>query len=231
MELARVAQQQVAEGTLALADVQAVANAGADPSAPSPAQSQQANLNAALKQLESEPTDAATCAAKFELYEGFAKLTENARAAVTELAASSQADLAASSAHATAAQVAREVAQIDKPQNLGIVDDGRGRWFVHGMCTAAVKNHRLLDGVLTGIQRKLELLASQTDCPVCFEPFAEESRPAVALSCAHKVCGECWEHWSAMAHGSVVLCPLCRHEEFLEQVMRAAEAPAPMDVN
>lgn len=218
-ELAQVAQQQVRAGTLSLADVQTAAEEASS----FPSQPTRARLDAVLKQLESEPEDEATCAAKFSLYEGYAKLTEDARSAVTELARTSQADLAAAKADATAAQIAREVAQIDRPDNLGLPDeDPHGRWFVHGMCAAAGKNQRLLDGVLTGIQGKLELLASQTQCPVCFEEFGP-SRPHTALACAHKCCSECWGHWSAMARGPAAPCPLCRHEEFLQRVMTAAE--------
>lgn len=227
-ELARAARQSVADGTLALGDiVQAVAQPSSQLQ-PQPA----ANLEDTLKLLEVEPADAAACAAKFELYEGFAKLTEDARTAVLELAASSQADLAVVNAQATAAQIQREVGRIDRADNLGLHEDPRGRWFVHGMCKASVRNQKLLDGVLTGIQRKLELLNSQTECPVCFDAFGPD-RPATALSCAHKVCTECWEHWCSMAPRghNVAPCPLCRHEEFLERVMRAASTPQPMPVD
>lgn len=234
-ELDVLADEQVAHGALAVADLQALAHADADPGVQ---QAQQASqLAETLKQLEVEPSDAEACAAKFALYEGFAKLTEDARTAVTELATSSQAELATSadaSASVVATLIAADLRGIDKPQNLGLADDPRGRWFVHGMCDAAVNNQRLLDGVLGGIQRKLELLASQTDCPICFECFEPTTRPATALSCAHKVCTECWGHWCAMGNGHVAVCPLCRHEEFLERVMRAARRvadvqPRPMD--
>ena len=216
-ELAVVAQQHVNEGTLALSDVQAAAqNTISQPA-------QQAQLEEALRQLEKEPEDEASCTAKFALFEGFAKLTEDARTAVQELSATSQSDLNATDASNVAAQIAREVKSIDRPANLGLADDSGGRWFVHGMCKAAYKNQRLLDGVLTSIQSKLELLAAQTECPICFEAYGQE-RPATALSCAHKVCRECWGHWCTVAgsNGGVAHCPLCRHEEFFEHVMRAA---------
>lgn len=185
-------------------------------------ESQKKKLADALRQLQVEPTDDAARAAKFELYEGFAKLTEDARTAVHALWDSAQGDLEAANATATKAQIEQDLRHVDRRDNLGIDFENSQHWFVHGMCTAAARNQRLLDGVLGSITTKLELLSSQSECPVCFESFDSE-RPSTTLGCAHRVCSECWGHWSAMG-GAV--CPLCRHTEFLGQVLRAASNPS-----
>lgn len=213
--LVSAAHQQAAEGALAVEDVASALSAPAEQQ-----QAQQdASLAATLKQLETEPADAASCAAKFELYEGYAKLTEDARAATLELWVTAQQDFDAANAATTKQQIEREIAAIDRVANLGIDFDER-RWFVHGMTKAACRNQRTLNTVLGGIQTKLELLASQSECPVCFDTFGNE-RPSTTLGCAHKVCTECWAHWSSMARGANPACPLCRHEEFLGAVLAA----------
>ena len=62
------------------------------------------------------------------------------------------------------------------------------------------------------------------ECPICMEPFegADGPRAPHALGCAHCTCAECWQHWTAVNGGRMACCPLCRHEEFLEGVLRAA---------
>lgn len=192
---------------------------------------QQAQEHETLRQLEREPANEAECASKFSLYEGFAKLTEDARKATLELWEQTEANFDATPA--TKAQIANEIKRVDRQENMGIREDPR-KWFVHGMCQTTAHNARLLNGVLSGITTKLELLSSQTECPVCFEAFGPE-RPSTTLGCAHKVCSECWEHWCAVNRHDSAFCPLCRHEEFLGRVFAAAEevtphtAPAPPD--
>ena len=83
-------------------------------------------------------------------------------------------------------------------------------------------NNRHIDTLLQGIKTKLELLARQTECPICLEPLeqgapaggeagdgaagagagagadaggARGGHPAVVLSCCHRVCAPCWRHW------------------------------------
>ena len=114
---------------------------------------------------------------------------------------------------------------------MGLGDDMFGAHtrtsFVHGMCTAACKNQQVLDRVLKDIEKKLEMLASQTECPICLEAFSD-SRPATTLGCAHKACTECWRHWCEVSGGSQhAPCPLCRQADFVAGVMRAASAAVP----
>jgi len=209
MTLAQAAEASVAAGTLDAAQAQAALTgdtAGA------------AKLDDALKQLESEPEDEQACAAKFELYEGFAKLTTEARQSTHDLWESVQEDF--TSAPAVKAQIDHEIKSIDKESNLGIHDNARF-WFVHGMCSATARNQRLISRVLSGVTSKLDLLSSQTECPICFENFGPE-RSATALGCAHKVCEECWTHWSSVNGARTAPCPLCRHDQFLDRVLSAA---------
>merc|ERR1712007_315889 len=77
---------------------------------------------------------------------------------------------------------------------------------------------------VNGLEKKLEFLASdaQTECPVCLEDFDLMTDPPTlrtpeTLGCCHKVCKECWLHWSSVMHGNP-FCPLCRHDEFLGAV-------------
>lgn len=213
-ELALAVQAQVAEGALT-ADAVELQRSG---EASAAAQAEAASLSTALAQLEKEPDDEAACAAKFGLYEAFAKTVEDARQSTLQLWEQSME--AFDAAPATKAAIARDIKQVDREENLGIVDDPR-RWFVHGMCKTAARNQKTLNGVLTGITTKLELLASQSECPICFEAFSEE-RPSTTLGCAHKACTDCWTHWSALNGGHMAVCPLCRHEEFVSRVLHAA---------
>ena len=211
--LALTAQQQVADGAIAAETV--ALQVGGDREAAAIAHD--ASLSAALAQLEQEPSDEKACMAKFGLYEGFAKMTEDARTATLELWAQSEGEFVL--APAAKAAIAQEIKRVDRAENLGIIDDPR-RWFVHGMCKAASRNQKVLDGVLNSITTKLELLSSQTECPVCFEEFGPE-RPAATLGCAHQTCEKCWSHWSAMCGGRHAVCPLCRRADFVNRVLSA----------
>jgi len=63
---------------------------------------------------------------------------------------------------------------------------------------------------------------------MCYERFtdADGAKPATTLSCAHKVCTECWSEWRKM-QGAHAFCPLCRLDEFLHAMLPAGSAPAP----
>ena len=96
-------------------------------------------------------------------------------------------------------------------------EDGRGPWFVLPMIKKAFQNNKSTSRILDDMRRKLELLAAQPECPVCFEKFdsTEEDLTPVVLGCCHKVCAGCWENWKRVAGGRAS-CPLCRNVEFLE---------------
>lgn len=215
-----VVEQQVESGTLDRASAEAALSGGAAGGAAA----EESSLNEALKQLEKEPADEAEVASKFELFTSFQQMTEKSRDATFELWSNVKADF--DDAPSTQRQIEADIKRIDSEQNMGVVDDPR-RWFVHAMCKTAARNQRQIDGVLNGVTAKLELLASQTQCPICFEDFNTADRPATTLGCAHKTCSECWSHWSTIGGGAHAPCPLCRHAEFLGGLFRAAgEQPA-----
>jgi hypothetical protein len=116
-------------------------------------------------------------------------------------------------------------------------------WFVHDMAVCAHRNADAIERLLQSMRMKLELLGSQAECPVCLEPFHEGGeeggegagagaaggdgsssgsglvhRPATTLSCCHKVCTSCWEHWKRINPHNA-FCPLCREQDFLVQIM------------
>jgi len=215
--LEQAAQQSVAAGTLDAAEAQAALTGDSDKS----------KLDDALRQLEVEPADEQACAAKFELYDGYAKLTSEARQSTLDLWASVQGDFA--SAPAVKAQIEAEIKSIDRESNLGFHDHSR-YWFVHGMCSTTARNQKLISRVLSGVTNKLDLLSSQTECPICFEAFGPE-RPDTTLSCAHKACEECWTHWSSVNGAYTVPCPLCRHDQFLDRVLTAVRSREAMVVD
>ena len=95
------------------------------------------------------------------------------------------------------------------------------------MAMAVEKNEGAISRVMRDVQAKLELLAAQADCPICLEPLGAAAggdagaRAATTLGCAHRVCKDCWRHWSAtcrQAH-KAPYCPLCRQDEFIGDVM------------
>lgn len=214
--LRNVIEQQVTSGALDQTSASAAMSGQGNSTV------EQSSLAAALKQLEKEPADEAECTSKFELYTTFQKLTETSRDATFELWDKVKGEFA--SAAATQRQIERQLRSIDSENNMGIQDDPN-RWFVHSMCKVAARNQRQIDGVLNDVSRKLELLASQTSCPICFDDFSAVDRPATTLGCAHKTCHECWTHWCAVNGGNAARasCPLCRHDEFLGDLLRAAD--------
>jgi len=115
-------------------------------------------------------------------------------------------------------QVERDIARIDQHENLGIVDVP-GQWFVYGMSRKVAQNTGNLDQVLRGIRTKLELLASQDECPICLDTFSEAE--VATLGCAHMVCGECWRHWSASCDDmhQTPFCPLCKQDAFVNAIV------------
>lgn len=168
-----------------------------------------------LAQLRREPASESECYAKFMLYEGYASEVEQMRATLFKFYDES---------HPTcppviAAGMQKEMKSIDTAESMGIPDQSRD-WFVYHMMRQAERNNTKMASILDGFEKKLEFLASndQTECPVCLEDFeVDGSRAPETLSCCHKVCKDCWKHWSAANHGRP-FCPLCRHDEFLGAV-------------
>lgn len=165
-----------------------------------------------LQQLRKEPKNEAECTAKFLLYEGYAGEVEDMRNTLFKFYEESRPTVPT----AVATGMDKQVKGIDSTEAMGIPDDAR-EWFVFHMMRQAERNNTRMAAVLEGFEKKLELLAvsSQTECPVCLETFSSDgSCVPETLGCCHKVCKDCWTHWSTVMHGRP-FCPLCRHEEFL----------------
>ncbi len=80
----------------------------------------------------------------------------------------------------------------------------------------------MMNQVMADFDRKLALLSSQTECPVCFDAFAAEGeKRAEVLGCCHSVCKDCWKHIQQLAPGRP-LCPMCRYEDFYVAISEAA---------
>ena len=142
-----------------------------------------------------------------------------------------------------AASIEAALKHLDRPGAMGIDFEGLGgRWYVHDMAQKACSNNDALERIQDTMRNKLELLAQQLECPVCLEPFllpaeeeeedslddaAEESeeecllRPALVLSCCHKVCDVCWANWSATCADMTraPFCPLCNQDQFIAAIL------------
>lgn len=177
-------------------------------------------LQQVLLQLEREPQTDDACAAKFQLYEGYATTVSTARRATIDLWIEVQGEF--DEHPSVRAAIERDIKSIDREQNLGVPDTGRF-WFVHGMVEVASSNSAMIERILASTRTKLELLSTQTECPVCLEPFdnGEQQHGPTTLGCAHKVCHDCWTHWSALK-GQHAFCPLCRFDDFLSHVLDEA---------
>merc|ERR1712100_193413 len=179
-----------------------------------------ASVDELLRQLRTEPQDTEECAAKFMLYETFFSQVEKIRG---DLLGFYQ-DSAPTVPSAVAADMDKQMKTIDSEQAMGIPDDTRN-WFVYHMMRQASKNNGTMASILHGFEKKLEVLANQTEteCPVCLEPFTESGSHAAETSgCCHKVCNECWLHWTQVMNGSP-FCPLCRHDAFVNVVAHQSQ--------
>lgn len=168
-----------------------------------------------LKQLRREPNDEAECAAKFLLYEGYNSEVEKMRETLLNFHEETTSTVPA----AIAFDMNKQIKDIDSTEAMGIPENAR-EWFVFHMMRTAERNNLKMAGILEGFEKKLEFLASsdQSECPVCLEDFASEGNHVPeTLGCCHKVCKECWIHWSSVMGGNP-FCPMCRQDEFLGAV-------------
>jgi len=83
----------------------------------------------------------------------------------------------------------------------------------YDMMVKADSNNNKLEEVLKVIQRKLDMLGANDDCPFCLESPGNDN-PFVTLACCHKACEECWTNWQEIK-GHAAFCPLCREEDYL----------------
>lgn len=174
----------------------------------------QLQMRALLEQLYTEPAEEAELQCKFVLFENYLATIEKMRAETFAFW-----DEAKNEFHASAsADIQRILSQVDGHENLAI-EFVEGRWFVYDMTNKAGTNSAMIGRILAMIKARLELLARAEDCPICLEGLEVCGEEPHVLGCCHKVCRDCWSHWSQL-QGSRAFCPLCRNEEFLGDLMR-----------
>lgn len=174
-----------------------------------------------LAQLRTEPADEEECAAKFMLYEGYAREVEEMRNTLLKFNDETRPTLPPT----VAADLGNQIGKIDSTEAMGIPDDVR-EWFVFHMMKKAERNNVSMARILDSFEKKLAFLAknNQEECPVCLDKFESGDKAPETLGCCHKVCKECWQSWSQVMGGRP-FCPLCRHDEFLGAVAsRLSEA-------
>merc|ERR1712139_53684 len=156
--------------------------------------------------------------AKFALYETYSQQVQKVRETLFALFEDSRPTLP----EAVVKDVEKQLRRIDRQEAMGIQDDA-SEWFVYHMMKQAGKNNRSMAAILEDFEKKLDFLAKseQEECPICLEAFSEEL-PAETLGCCHRVCKDCWAHWSSVMHGNP-FCPLCRNEEFIQAVASRAQ--------
>lgn len=164
-----------------------------------------------LKQLEREPNNDDELAAKFALYETYSQQVELIRNRLFALYGETRATLP----QAVAKDMDKKLKKIDSTEAMGIPDDARG-WFVYHMMKKAGHNNKTMVAILEEFEKKLDFLAKseQEECPICLESFSEQLT-AETLGCCHRVCSDCWAHWSTVMQDRP-FCPLCRNDEFIE---------------
>lgn len=172
-----------------------------------------------LKQLRKEPSDDTEMAAKFGLYETYGQQVEKMRGTLFGLYDENKATLP----EAVRKDLEKQLKKVDSAEAMGIYDEAR-EWFVYQMMKKAGDNNTNMGNVMDGFEKRLEFLAAndQDECPVCLEKFSGEL-PAETLGCCHKVCSDCWANWCTVMHGHP-FCPLCKNEEFVEELHRQASA-------
>ena len=172
-----------------------------------------------LKQLEVEPTEEAELTAKYALFETFlatiVKIREETMTFWRE-----NCDLFEGAARAAAQN---DINKIDNPNTMGIPDDPR-KWFVYLMTKKANENCAMIGRTLATLRARLEMIQSEDgnlgECPFCLDdmtPMGQEG--TCVLGCCHRVCKVCWDHWLELKGPRHVFCPLCRHEEFVADVL------------
>jgi len=174
-----------------------------------------------LQQLQREPDNEKELAAKFGLYETYSQQVEQVRERLFALYEESHSTLP----EAVAKDMDKKLKKIDSTEAMGIPDEAR-EWFVYHMMKQAGRNNKAMIAILDHFEKKLDFLAKseQEECPICLERFSDEV-PAETLACCHRVCQDCWAHWSSVMHGHP-FCPLCRNDEFIQTLASRAHEPS-----
>lgn len=178
---------------------------------------EESELQSLLKEVKAEPADDEERSAKFLMYEKYLETVSKLRDETLAFWQGCQGDIPT----ATRARLSKAVAAIDGERNMS-ADFRDGEWFVYAMASVAAGNNAKIARLLGDMRSTLDALAKEDDCPICLELLGGPGvSDTVVLSCCHKVCEDCWDHWRAVRGGGGY-CPLCRHEEFLTDLESAA---------
>lgn len=179
---------------------------------------EETGIAAILNQLEVEPSDDTELAAKFSLYENFLESVVLIREETMRFWEENQ-DVFEGHAKEESQSAVNE---IDAADCMGIQEDHpylAAKWFVHGMCEKAHDNSQKISRVLSLLRTRMELLQNdlEGDCPFCLEALAD--REVITLGCCHRSCQDCWDFWVQIKGPGGAFCPLCRHVQFLEEII------------
>lgn len=176
-------------------------------------------VDALLASLASEPTDSEELVAKFKLFENILATVTAIRNETIEFWRENKDQFSGEALQAGE----RDIHAIDSPDTMGLSDHeyAGSKWFVYYMTKKANTNNIMISKILANIRAQLELLSNDLgECPICLDELTVES--ALTLSCCHRVCRTCWQHWKQLkvSVGAQPFCPLCKHEEFVVDVMQ-----------
>ena len=175
-------------------------------------------LGELLEQLAVEPSSEAEIAAKFLLYEGFASTVETIRGSVEQFWEENKEQFSG----APRAACEREIQGIDSTTALGVEDSDK--WVVYGMTKKVNLNSKMINSILVKLRTRLQLLSeAETECPMCLEVVPKDPAGQHILGCCHRTCKTCWDNWSSLKGPASAFCPLCRHQDFLSDLMSLAD--------
>lgn len=175
-----------------------------------------------LEQMKVEPVEDVETATKFKLFEGLQDTVSATRDAVHAFWLESSSHFAG----AAKSSAEREIRALDD-SNAMQIEERPGVWFVYFMCIKAYENATAIRQLLAALRARLELLSKDDgECPCCLADIEEDE--CETLGCCHKVCKPCWTHWKMVKEqqGQHPFCPLCKHDEFVQDVMQAAGSDA-----
>jgi len=210
-------------------------------------------FQALLAKLKTEPSDPQEVADKFGLYEEFLETVVSMRKKTYSLWEECKAEFA--DAPAVQADVERQLRAVDSTANMSLGTDASVWFVHGMTLQASRNSDSLgkvLGGMqgkleLLGKQEEcpicLEALPTSTpeadpqggegggftaghddDVAAADAVPAARPEPTHVFGCCHSVCGPCWTHWSSIK-GPSAPCPLCRHEDFLADIVQGRALP------
>lgn len=166
-----------------------------------------------LDQLKIEPTEKAELTAKFKLFEDFHETVVTIRETVYEFWEQNEHLFTVGSMRDSCKY---DLKQIDSTDSMGCLDD-ESVWFIYHMMVKSNSNSIKISKLLSSFKTRLELLQEEPgECPICLEQIEKDN--IQILGCSHKTCKSCWSNYEEFKNNRNLLCPLCRHEEFVSSL-------------